>query len=201
MRHDGGPAGPAGQVDRIDRLAQGPDLVELDEHGVHRRPGDAPLDEHRIGHEDVVADELDSRPEARRQLDPAGPVLLAETVLERDDRVLRDPGVPQVDELAGVEGPSLALQAVLTGDAVAAGPLNEDGAGRRIQRDRHVLARSVARLLDRPEDHLYGGLVRRQARREAAFVALAGGMALVMEDRSERGKDLGAGAERLGERV
>ena len=41
----------------------------------------------------------------------------------------------------------------------------------------------------------------RQRRREAALVALAGREALVVEDRPQRGEDLGARAQRLGERV
>ena len=64
---------------------------------------DAPGDEVRVGHEDVVADQLDLGAEALGELGPAGPVVLGQTVLEGDDRVLGDPLLPEVDELAGVE--------------------------------------------------------------------------------------------------
>ena len=43
---------------------------------------------------------------------PAGPVVLGEAVLDRDDRVAGDPVGPQVDELAGVEGPALLREHV-----------------------------------------------------------------------------------------
>ena len=67
----------------------------------------------------------------------------------------------------------------------------------RVERDRDLVAGLVAGLLDRPQDDLDGGLVGRQGRREAALVALAGGVALVVEDLAQRGEDLGAGAQRL----
>ena len=140
------------------------------------------------------------RPEPRGQLAPAGPVVLGQAVLERDDRVARGPVGPEVDELAGVERPALARQHVAGRRAVVAGARSTSSARRRVERDRDVLARPVAGPLDRPQDDLDRGLVRRQRRREAALVALAGRVALVVEDRRERREDLGAGAQRLGER-
>ena len=77
--------------------------------------------------------------------------------------------------------------------------LHELGDG-GVERDGDLLARPVAGLLDRAQDDLDGGLVGRQRRREAALVALAGGVALVVQDRAQRGEDLRAGPERLGER-
>ena len=60
----------------------------------------AARDERRVRHEEVVADELDPIAEPRGELAPAGPVVLAEAVLERDDRVAVDPVGPEVDQLA-----------------------------------------------------------------------------------------------------
>ena len=89
----------AGQRDRLDRLGQRPDLVELDEDRVRAAFLDAATDPIRVGHEQVVADELDRAAEPLGQPPPAGPVVLGQAVLERDDRVARGPVGPQVDQL------------------------------------------------------------------------------------------------------
>ena len=60
----------------------------------------------------IVADQLDPRAEARGELLPAGPVDLADAVLEGHDRIAVQPGRPQVDQLARVERPLLRLEAV-----------------------------------------------------------------------------------------
>ena len=106
MRHDRRPAGPAGQLDRIDRLAQRPNLVELDEHGVRRVGIDRSLDPLGVRDEQVVADELDAIAEPSGHLLPAGPVILGQAVLERNDRKPIDPVGPEVDQFAGFERPS-----------------------------------------------------------------------------------------------
>ena len=62
------------------------------------------------------------------------------------------------------------------------------------------IAGPIPGLLDRAQDHLDRRLVRRQRRREPALVALAGGVALVVEDRPQRVEDLGAGPQRVAER-
>src|SRR5664280_1042208 len=194
-----GPACPARHLDRSHRLGDGPDLVELDQGRVHRLLLDGAGDDRRVGHDDVVADELDPAADAGGKLRPAGPVVLGEAVLERDDRVLRDPLLPEIDHLAGVEGPALALQEVPAGHALDAGPLDEDRARGRVQRDRDILARPVAGLFDRAEDHLDRRLVRRERRGEAAFVALPDREAAIVEDRPEGVEDLRTGPERLRE--
>ena len=76
-----------------------------------------------------------------------------------------------------------ALEEVAARHVAGAGPLDEHGAGRRVEGDRDVLAGPVAGLLDRPQDHLDGRLVRRQRRGEAALVALADRVAAVVEER------------------
>ena len=113
--HDRGPPGPAGELDRLDRLGQRPDLVELDQHGVGRVLVDRSLDPRRVRHEQVVADELDPIAEPARQLRPAGPVVLGQAVLDRDDREAGDPVRPEVDQLAGVERPAFLGKAVARG--------------------------------------------------------------------------------------
>src|SRR5438477_90537 len=81
------------------------------------------------------------------------------TVLERDDRVAPDPVRPEIDQLAGVERPILPCEAVPADDVAMARALDQDRARRRIERKCNLVAGPVARLLDRPEDDLDGGLI------------------------------------------
>ena len=55
-------------------------------------------------------------------------------------------------------------------------------------------------LADRLEHQVERLAVRLEVRREAAFVADAGGVAGLLQDRAQRVEDLGAGAQRLGKR-
>src|SRR5262245_54548152 len=80
-------ASPLGQLDRLERLGERADLVDLDEHGVREALPDALLQDGGIGHEQVVAHELGARAETPGQFLPAGAVVLAETVLDRADRI------------------------------------------------------------------------------------------------------------------
>ena len=68
-----------------------------------------------------------------------------------------------------------------------------------VQGEDHLLAELVAGLLDGAADQVEGLAVAAQIRREAAFVADAGGLALVLEHALERVEDLGATAQALRE--
>ena len=59
MADDGGEAVAAGQIDGLDGLGERADLVELDEDAVGDSLVDAPLQPLGVGHEQVVADQLD----------------------------------------------------------------------------------------------------------------------------------------------
>ena len=65
MRDDRGVAGVARHGHRVERFGDGADLVQLDEQGVADAVGDAPLQDLRIGHEHIVADQLDAVAERR----------------------------------------------------------------------------------------------------------------------------------------
>ena len=65
-RHDGRVAGRAGEVDRGQRLGQRADLVDLDQDRVGRAGVDPALQALDVGHEQVVADELDLVADASR---------------------------------------------------------------------------------------------------------------------------------------
>src|SRR5262245_25708023 len=131
MRHDRRPAGAPGEVDRLERLGERPDLVQLDQHGVRRALVDRPTDAFRVRHEQVVADELHPVAEPSRQLSPAGPVVLGQAVLDRDDREAGDPVGPEIDQLAGVERPALLAEDVAR-RAGRAAPLLDELARRRV---------------------------------------------------------------------
>ena len=98
MGNHGRPARAAGQRDRFECLAKRPDLVQLDQDGVPRAEVDRAGDSLRIRDQQVVTDELDTRAETLGQALPAVPVVLAQAVLERDDRVALAPVGPQVDQ-------------------------------------------------------------------------------------------------------
>ena len=190
---DGRPAGAAGQVDRVDRLGQRPDLVELDEDASSRPTPRSPRAIRSVFVTSRSSPTSWTRlAEPLGQLLPAGPVVLGQAVLDRDDRVARGPVGPQVDELAGLERPALAWRARSGSAAIDAGARLDELGRRRVERDRDVLAGPVAGPLDGPQDDLDRGLVGRQGRGEAALVTLAGRVALVVEDRPERREDLGA---------
>src|SRR5712692_4284270 len=107
MADDRGPAGALGDVDGLEGLGEGADLVELDEDAVARAGGDGPPDALRVGHEQIVADDLAAVAEPGHEGGPAVPVVLGETVFERADRVLVDPRGPVVDHLGAAEDAAL----------------------------------------------------------------------------------------------
>src|SRR6476660_2415731 len=64
VAHHAAVAVAVGQVDRVEGLGEGADLVDLDEQGVGRARVDAALQAHRVGDEQVVADDLHAVAEA-----------------------------------------------------------------------------------------------------------------------------------------
>jgi hypothetical protein len=47
-----------GKRNGVQRFGHGPNLIELDQHRVRHPVGNAPSQNVRVGHEDIVADEL-----------------------------------------------------------------------------------------------------------------------------------------------
>ena len=142
-----------------------------------------------VGDEQVVADDLHAVAEGVGERDPAVPVLLGQRVLDRDDR-------EGVDQLGVVRGHLVGRQ-LLALEGVAAVAVELGGGD--VEGEGDVGADAVAGLLDRPDDQVQRGAVARQARREAALVAQAGGQAVLLQDRLERVVGLGAHGQRLGE--
>src|ERR1700712_2606987 len=75
-------AGVAGDPDRLQGLAQGADLVDLDEDRVAYSELDPAPQALGIGDEEVIADQLDAIAEGLSQELPAVPVLLVHPVLD-----------------------------------------------------------------------------------------------------------------------
>ncbi len=123
---------------------------------------DAPLQSLGVGHEQVVAHDLDAVAEGVGEQLPAVPVVLGAAVLDRDDRVLVDPALEQCDHAGRVDG--------LAVDRVGLLLLVEQFRGRDVQRDEGLLAGFVAGLGDRFHDQVQRLGVAAQVGSESAFV-------------------------------
>src|SRR5213592_2168063 len=98
-----------------------------------------------------------TRPPRRR-------VGLAQPVLDRHDGIAIDDRLVAGDQFVAVEGDALTAEAI---PAVVLGEL----AGRDVQRQRDVVAGTVAGALDGLHEEVEGGGVAAERRREAALVA------------------------------
>src|SRR6185437_1846447 len=93
----------------------GADLVELDERGVAGSLGDRTADIDGVGHEQIVADDLQAPAERGGVCLEAFPVVLGETVLDGDDRIALEPSAVQVVHLRrGLLALAAAYQLVAT---------------------------------------------------------------------------------------
>ncbi len=176
-------------LDGLQRLREGADLVELDQD----RVGDALLDPlgeaFGVGHEEIIADELNAVSDLARQRRPAHPVILGHAVLDRDDRVAGG----QVGEIArhafGIEGLTLA------GKHVLAVPV--ELGRRRIEGEKHVIAGPIAGVLDRLGDEAERRVGRGEIWRKAALVADIGVVPGILQLLAQRVEDLRADADGL----
>ncbi len=192
MRDDRGVARLLGHLDRRQRLGERADLVRLDQDRVRDAAGDALGQDARIGHEQVITDQLDPAAQRRRQQRPAVPVTLAHAVLDRDDRIAADQVGQVLRELRRAEA------ALLRGQLVT--PIAVKLGARHVEPEADVAPDPVTGLLDRFEDGLQRGLVRGQIRRESPLVPDRGRHPAGIQDLLERMEDLRAVAQRLAER-
>jgi len=77
MRDHARVTGVAGYAYGLQGLRHGPDLVELNESGICHVLRDRAANDGRVGHEVVVADDLDTMSEFTRLKLPAGPIVFS----------------------------------------------------------------------------------------------------------------------------
>ncbi len=162
--------------DGVERLGDRADLIQFDQQGIADFFVDAFPQNLRIRHEHIVADQLHAVAKMLRQQLPAVPVAFGDAVFDRRDRVLPDPVLVQLDHFLGR---ALAFARFLERVAAISGP---ELARRDIERDEDVVAGLAPRFADGLQHDFDGLAVGLQVRREAAFVADAGGLAALLED-------------------
>ncbi len=192
MRHDGAIAGLVGHFDGFQGLGQGADLVDLDQDGVGQAALDAFGQPLGVGHEQIVADQLDLAAQRVGQQLPAFEIILGHAVLDRDDRIALDQLGVVFDHALGIQGLLLAGQHIFA-------VLEEFGRG-AVQRQGDFLARLVAGILDRLHHEVERLVGAFQRRREAAFIADIGVVAGGLQSRLQRMEHFGAHANGVGDR-
>ena len=168
-------------VHGIERLGERADLVQFDENAVGGVLLDASGQALRIGHEDVVADEVDLAAQPFSLYPPALPIVLGHAVLDGEDGIARDQIGIEIDHLAGLKALALALELILA--------IVEELGRSRIERNRHILARPIARLLDGAHNEGQRLIGRFEVRREAALVADIGAVAALFQQLLQRVED------------
>src|SRR5580765_3736389 len=194
VRDDGAVAGVRGHADGVQRLADGADLIELDEQGVTDAVVDPSLQDLRVRDEYIVPDQLDAIAKSLRQPLPAFPVAFGETVFDRDDGILPNPVLVQTDHL--VRGP-FWLAGFL--ERVSAGASPELARG-DVERKPDVGTRLQPCLGHGLEDNLHRFPIRLEIRRDPPLVADARRLAASLQNAAQGVKDFGAPAQRLGKR-
>jgi hypothetical protein len=122
MADDGRETVAASQLDAVERLRQRADLVHLDENAVAGSLGDAVAQALGVGHEQIVADQLNFAAELARQFLPAIPIVLGQAVLKRTDWPALAQLLPQVDHLIrGGDAVGLAFEEAIAGLALFLG--------------------------------------------------------------------------------
>ena len=192
MRHYGGHAGAARHVDRVVGLRQSADLIELDQDRVGYAFVDAPPQPFGVGHEQVVAHQLQAVAQRFGEQPPPLPIVLRHAVFDRDDRIALGPVRPEPHHLFRCQGGAAGLA-----EGVAAGLRVIQLRGRRVQRDGDVVAGLQPDRLDTLHDQVERSLVGREIGGKAAFVTDRRRQPAVAEHPLERMEDLGAHAHRL----
>uniref|UniRef100_A0A0N4ZDA9 LigA n=1 Tax=Parastrongyloides trichosuri TaxID=131310 RepID=A0A0N4ZDA9_PARTI len=150
----------------IQCFGQCADLVHFNQNGIGNAHLDTVAQTSRVGHEQIIADQLHLVADPVGQQLPAVPVVLGAAVLDRDDREALDQVGQVVDHALGVEGLALAGQLILA-------VLEELGRG-DVQRQVEVLARQIAGRLARLGDEGQGFFGRGQIWCKTTFVTDVG---------------------------
>lgn len=145
-----------------ERLAQGANLIHLDQNRVGNTPGDAVGKTGDVGYEQIVAHKLTALADQIGQQLPAVPIILRHAVLDRDDRKATD----QIRQVLCLRlgAANLSLPIVV----VTAFP--EKLSRRTVECEHNVFARPISGGFDRADDEAEGVFRRGEVGGKAAFV-------------------------------
>src|ERR1700722_1966078 len=183
---------------RFDRLAHGADLIQLDQNCVSDPFGNPAREDFWIGHKRIVAHQLDLfhslffAAQLVGDQFPSIPVIFRQSVLDRNDGILPHPVGPELHHL-------LRAARRLVGfleNIFLRGPVVEF-AGRRVQRNRNLLARLVAGGSDCFQHAFNRLFVRFQIWCEAAFVAHRRRISVFLQHRFQVMENFHAPAQRF----
>ena len=188
------PASLLGHADGLDGLGDGADLVHLEQEGVAPLAVDGGLHALRVGHQQVVADDL--AVVLRRERGGVFSVILVERILDGDHRILADELLVQVDHL----GTSLLHGTVVTFGLeveIVALVFGQEFRRRDVHTDLHLAG--VASLFDRFNEEVETFLVVLNVRRETTFVTDVARIlaVLLLDDGLQVVVDFGAHLHRL----
>ena len=164
VRDDRAVAVAARQLDALQRLGQRADLIHLDEDRIRDILFDPARQPLGVRAKEIIPHKLHPFLQTFRELRPARPVVLCESVFDRDNWVAIDPSFIERDHLGRGLGAALALLERVLAIVVQLRRGDVEG-------DRDVLPRLEAAGLDRGHDRLERGLVVRQIGRESALVS------------------------------
>ena len=163
MRYHRSKGGTLRHLDRLQRLSQGADLIELNENRISCLFLDTAFKPLCIRHEQVVANQLYAIAQALPQELPTLPVVLAQAILDGDDRILGDPLCVEVDHLARSERTALSSQHVFT--------IIVKLRGRRVHTQENIHARFIARRIYGRHDNLQCFAVRTERWCETSLIS------------------------------
>ena len=160
MGHHRGVSGRRGHRHRIQGLGQRPDLIHLHQQRVRSAVGYPARQSLRVGHEEIVADELNSISHRVGEVNPPTPIIFGQRVFDTHQREISQErlvvaGHPLHRSIGALEG----VRAV-----------GEELRRRNVESESDVAAQRQTGRLDRPPNQLQRGAVVRQIRCETAFV-------------------------------
>jgi hypothetical protein len=192
VRDDKSPAGFPAELDRLNGFGYRTDLVQFDEYGIRRFFRYAARNQLGIGYIDIIADDLNTRPQRGCMLAKPIPIAFRQTVFNGNDVIFLDPGFVKGRHLgAGFRA--------LVGFGEIVDSVFIERTGGWIQRDGDIVARLIPGNLDSLDDHLACFIITLQVGREAPFVSHRGGISLLLEEFLQSMKNLCAVTKPLGE--
>ena len=182
------------KLNRIEGFGECADLVYLYENGIGHAFRDSFAQEGGVRDKKIVADKLRGGAEPRGQFLPAIPIIFCTTVFDRYDRetsrelfVIIDQLVRRAFRTVGFfEDVSVLIRVIKFRRG-------------RIERDKNLLTKFVARFFHGACDRFQRIFDRAQIGRETAFVADGSGKAARFQHLFQRMKNLDAVTKRLGE--